>query len=93
MIKLIIWKKKKGKRRDAQRAATLRAVEQIESLGYIDNPYEINAGVPRTGIHMAKYLSRQAQKTSESNGKTRIEFHGIDEIPKNKKEKSHEKRI
>jgi len=82
MIKLIIWKKKRGKRRDAQRAATLRAVEQIESLGYIDNPYEIACGVPRVGIHMAKYLSRQALKTSESNEKTRIEFHGIDEIPK-----------
>ena len=76
----------------------------IEDLGYIDNPNEIAAGVPRTGIHMAKYLSRQAQKTEkgkrrlvrcpkcslifaaekypESNGKTRIEFHGIDEIPK-----------
>ena len=65
----------------------------IEDLGYIDNPNEIAAGVKRAGVHMKIYLARQAQKTSESNGKTRIEFHGIDEIPKNKKEKSHEKRI
>jgi len=93
MIKLIIWKKRRPQtERKLGKLETLETARRLENIGYFNNPHEIDAGMKRNTIERAAYLVRQARKNRLAALST-IEFRGIDEIPKNKKEKSHEKRI
>jgi len=85
MIKLIIWRKKKPA---PEKPAILKTARRLESVGYLDNPHEIDAGMKRTTIERAAYLVRQARKNRLAAlmpTSAKIEFRGIDEIPKNKK--------
>ena len=75
-VPIRIFEKKRGKRRDAQRVAALRAIEQIE-IGCLDNPYETGRQLSKDRDLHGKIFISTDDKKGENHMKT--EWISVDE--------------